>query len=570
MTRIETEQPFLHRKSIRPIRTMSADKFASQAQNVSSSNRNVSIQRLFRSTVTSSDRPVIEQFVNDAQKELKGCQTEIDKLRASLTSLEQKRDRLTKKLSQYRSLLSPVHRMPPEILRNVFTMLNPPRLLPSYETLAVSAVCGRWRDVVLAMPSFWSYLRIDFADWNKKYNALDRLVRLFMERSQTSPLELDLNFFKATNDVARIPDVIPTLETLVRYSYRWHRVKLVNGHAQLLLHDVFNPIKGRLPLLSHLVVFGFAEGLTATFHCDLFNDCPALTSVTLQPVFPFDADSSLPWAQIKSLVLLNGHSAPTFPMVSHCTNSNSLVLHWCGGDPYTGEHLVMPNVKEFYVVAAEDDDAYRPFQYLTLHNLSTLELSCREAPGQKVTWKNWEEQHITDFFIRSACTLTSLVLTYVPISDEELIRLLRLMPNLTSLYVEEPPSPTPANRTLTTRFLEQLVIDHKDGSLSFLPKLTNIEFILRDDGLSDSVLPKMLTSRWIPDIDYATEIGVDSIKSIDIGFISKSEDPINNLASRVMWMRSMGVSIYIGRYDEDAEEEVENDDDGGSDEDTDD
>ncbi|EEB92063.1 hypothetical protein MPER_09481 [Moniliophthora perniciosa FA553] len=196
-------------------------------------------------------------------------------------------------------------------------------------------------------------------------------------------------------------------------------------------------------------------------------------------------------------------------------------------------------VKHLSIVAMVADEAYCAFKYLTLQRLSSLEISCAAGRGEEVIedimWKEWDEQHIVDFFGRSTgSSVTSLSLRYVPISGEQLLQLLWLMPALCYLRVEESSSDqlTITNRTITQPFLQRLTIDIQDSSPSFLPKLTNIGLVLREDGLVENMLPSALISRLIPD-DLKFEVGVECIKSVEVILIAASEETVGVLKSKL-------------------------------------
>ncbi|KAF9255266.1 hypothetical protein L218DRAFT_884536, partial [Marasmius fiardii PR-910] len=172
------------------------------------------IQKMFRSTISSSERSIISQFLNDAEKELKEYQTEINRLNATILSLENKRDRLRSRITNYRSLLSPIHRLPPEILTNILaygcgaTEHLVYMVLPS--VVSFSMVCGRWRELALSTPSLWSNIAIDLESWIgvlvgecvadvegslKIIMPLAvRIVKMFLSRSGTCPLTLAFTF----------------------------------------------------------------------------------------------------------------------------------------------------------------------------------------------------------------------------------------------------------------------------------------------------------------------------------------------------------------------------------------
>ncbi|KAI3621709.1 hypothetical protein WG66_016713 [Moniliophthora roreri] len=257
--------------------------------------------------------------VKDAERKLEAYQAEIDK-RTSLTEHEQ--DETKKKLLRCRSLLSPVHCLPPEILGDIFTILNdlPARerwlSSKSHPALAVSGTCGRWRDIAISTSSVWSSIAIRFGNtyhWiNESYSGLHSLTRLFLERSQSCPLKLTLDFEGISDCNSNgWHYMVPTLKTLVRHSEQWRTIELVFIERGMIAHEVFSPIAGHLPLLIDLTLFGIGEDDNSDesedFHIKLFSDSPALTSISYEP-FLLTPRSLLALGTIK---INRGHLQPS-------------------------------------------------------------------------------------------------------------------------------------------------------------------------------------------------------------------------------------------------------------------
>ncbi|EEB92735.1 hypothetical protein MPER_08712, partial [Moniliophthora perniciosa FA553] len=75
---------------------------------------------LLRRTISDTDKQVINQVLLDAEKELNDYDVEISRLRTAILALESRREGVKRMMDKYRSLLSPIHRMPPEILKTIF------------------------------------------------------------------------------------------------------------------------------------------------------------------------------------------------------------------------------------------------------------------------------------------------------------------------------------------------------------------------------------------------------------------------------------------------------------------
>ena len=78
-----------------------------------------------------------------------------------------------------RNSLSPISRLPPEVLLSVFKRCTDWNQFSHYK-LAISQVCTSWRRLALADPTLWT--RIDFLR--------PQLASLMMERAQQAPLSI--------------------------------------------------------------------------------------------------------------------------------------------------------------------------------------------------------------------------------------------------------------------------------------------------------------------------------------------------------------------------------------------
>ncbi|THU92110.1 hypothetical protein K435DRAFT_216885 [Dendrothele bispora CBS 962.96] len=81
------------------------------------------ILQQLRSSIGFQDRDVMKPFLSDAEKDLADYDTEIIRLETTISALKHKRTHLERYLANCRSLLSPIRRLPLEILTLVFLYL---------------------------------------------------------------------------------------------------------------------------------------------------------------------------------------------------------------------------------------------------------------------------------------------------------------------------------------------------------------------------------------------------------------------------------------------------------------
>ncbi|KAL0568372.1 hypothetical protein V5O48_013618 [Marasmius crinis-equi] len=512
------------------------------------SSKSADLKRFFRSTVTSADRHIISQFLLDAEKELKGCQAEINRLRSAIHLLENRRNGLKKTTEKCHSLLLPVHRLPPEILMNIFLFccetndLDTPTCVPA--ALQVVKVCGHWRNVGLSTPSLWSSIRIVLEPWVGKAGSLVDLTEIFMERSKNSPLDLQVEFYSTTEiePLDRETDehvLTPAIAALSHNCARWRSMslripKLFGTHQNLF----FGIVRGQtLPLLRSLRLYGFGVHDPRNALPDnlpgLFSRCPSLRTTDIGPDRYLGEKLALPWHQIKSLTIQNSLPRPAFSSIALHYRLEELTLLKVGGHSnrgYTGH--VVSNIKTMSVLFRSQDDVDTTLVYLTLSGLTTLRLA---ADLKKLaSWGAWEESSSLDMIDRSACSLTSLVIRHIPITDRQLITLLERLPTLSNLQLEEVPGRVP-NAMVTGRFLRRLTVDHENSDFqsgsTFLPALTDITLVIREEGLVEQEIFDVVSSRRIPDPIEAKEVGVKCLQSFRITVMSRDikEDRLSSL-----------------------------------------
>uniref|UniRef100_A0A0W0G674 Uncharacterized protein n=1 Tax=Moniliophthora roreri TaxID=221103 RepID=A0A0W0G674_MONRR len=144
------------------------------------------------------------------------------------------------------------------------------------------------------------------------------------------------------------------------------------------------------------------------------------------------------------------------------------------------------------------------FLNITLPDLSSLKISGKDDKDDKPDepWTKIDERSISDFVQGSACSITSLCLRWLPLTDPQTITLLRLLPELGTLHIEEQVqahSYRRTNKIVTSAFAKQLAMDLVDTpSTPFLPRLKDLTFVIHNRGLNQQGLSNAIISRWLP------------------------------------------------------------------------
>ncbi|KAG7093353.1 hypothetical protein E1B28_007034 [Marasmius oreades] len=466
-----------------------------------------------RRKITSSESETITLGLVNAENDLKAYNVEINRLKANIMVVESRRDGLTKSVAKYRSLLSPIHRVPEEILAYIFSFCCDENTLnPGYSppfALTASAVCGRWRDVVLETPHLWSTISIHFEsifpreegvedeDYTWGSHQFTHVIRIFMERSKTAPL--DLEFYQYGEEKFELLEA--GLTCLMDHSNRWRSLKMsAPDHPLLTMPSAFQRLRGHLSNLQHFLVdhsWSSNEMISIASDLDLLSECPLLTSIELRiRADVLRLNPRFPWSRIQSLKLVGNSLSQVGQTLASCNNLQQLELSGFSSSTQlsvAGPITTLGQLRYLSFERVRDDEFYHFFQSYNLPSLSHLKIrdGCLDLSS------------LEDFFVRSSCSITSLTLELVSSSDVDTLHLLRLVPNLTTFSFEEQGIAEMSdsglglkNKIVTTTFLEQLAMDTGDESTRYLPQLEDLTLSIWPLEISGRrALQHMLASR---------------------------------------------------------------------------
>ncbi|KAF8908362.1 hypothetical protein CPB85DRAFT_1309915 [Mucidula mucida] len=220
--------------------------------------------------------------------------------------MEGERARLIDVQKRYTNLVSLHRTLPSEIWSEIFLWT----LWGAFDDNAFDAsgfiwqlshVCQRWRNIALALTSFWSALEIQFPVMAQREGDVKRLETV-IQRSHQGLLHVSFS-----DD---IPDLYcplnPSiqkciLDNILAESHRWQELEISDYGGTLNMVYASLPI--RLPRLESVVL-----------HCSqlidpreqsglsVFQDCPRLTKLTLSGKITLDV--KFPWHQITELNLI--------------------------------------------------------------------------------------------------------------------------------------------------------------------------------------------------------------------------------------------------------------------------
>ncbi|KAJ7146563.1 hypothetical protein C8R44DRAFT_898607 [Mycena epipterygia] len=195
---------------------------------------------------------LVQSVVSKIAPRLACLNHEISRLRDRLEQLEAERALLSSYLAQNNAILSPLRRMPSEVLGEIFSWT----LLPAVRDASkrgrfdvtdspwlLTHISSHWRAVSLSTPSLWSVITVDYRRHSYPSSFLLPMLETQIQRAQTLHI-----YFYAASDMESSPQE-QVFEFLAKHSSRWEVLNLVATRALLPLVATLHH---RVPLLRRL------------------------------------------------------------------------------------------------------------------------------------------------------------------------------------------------------------------------------------------------------------------------------------------------------------------------------
>ncbi|KAJ6601628.1 hypothetical protein B0H10DRAFT_1635884, partial [Mycena sp. CBHHK59/15] len=99
----------------------------------------------------------VNEILSNRKTALSELATEISELEWKLDALRSKHTEQVSEIARYTQVLSPVRRLPPEIIGEIFLYFTPKLWKPELPW-KLGHICRRWRMIALSLHQLWSVL----------------------------------------------------------------------------------------------------------------------------------------------------------------------------------------------------------------------------------------------------------------------------------------------------------------------------------------------------------------------------------------------------------------------------
>ncbi|KZP05264.1 hypothetical protein FIBSPDRAFT_359533 [Athelia psychrophila] len=477
---------------------------------------------------TTFERMHTESALTNVHQDLARLENALSHLHAVQVRLQVKRDALQKYADAHTALLSPIRRVPPEILAKIFLYFLPnedndytadargQRMLPSH-------ICARWRDLSLSTPSFWAHISVvvDKMDISRKLEC----AKCWLARSGSCPLKI----YICRNAPGYTVQQNSFIEIILPHCRRWL-------HASIVTETVpdLSLIKNNLPMLESV------EIELAVSPNDSFQFAPKLCQLATNAE-EILTNAILPWNQL------------THIDVTCCSSQQLLaVMH------------KLPNMVSCMVILSSSRNrAAEPLEYrpIRLEHLDSLGITvetdiniagfheCLDLPALKnYTYSEgifdvgWHTPSFLSLISRSSCVLRDIVIQLAsPAGPDHLALLFGGTPSLKTLDFN-------CHRLKgmnSNMVLDQLLVTPSSTSC-LVPKL-NMVTLDYDKDFDFHILLNMIQSRWKLD-ERPNGVRKTPIAEVEVYNIKNTDVIDHGLAERFRELKADGL-VTVNFFD---------------------
>ncbi|KAF9060534.1 hypothetical protein BDP27DRAFT_1407072 [Rhodocollybia butyracea] len=442
-------------------------------------------------------------------------------------NLESEISRLEVQRAKILLLLSPMRKLPNEILLHIFQLVCAENILQchpwllqensttakitapviaSLPAMAISSVCSRWRALALSTSGLWANLTVTTHTTTNGaaiFSGFTDTVNRYLTRSGASPLRLALTI-RGFDNAAEVPALIQ----LIEHARRWKTFKY-KGYYSLTQPSIATRV--RFPLLAELDS-GWGSKMWDLFeHCSRLHAISISRSMGIIPrILCGQVDHLDFWGPLSLTDLDEAlRSCPSLKFLKLGLTLKSVLKD---GAPRTHRNITSLSL----INGPASEMLFSLFNFPCLNTLVVDRCAVKLLPN-----------NFPSFITRPSCMITSFTLRGISMHDLDLIAALRVMPALLHLEVDQcldaPRNP------ITPHLISGLTHRRQSTSTVLVPALHSLHLRYElTDAFDDAAFVNMIESRWFkPGSDLSAEMlamGRSSIRSVALKFTSREVD----------------------------------------------
>jgi hypothetical protein len=505
------------------------------------------------------NEPTTERNKQEIESLVAERETVLQRVMADMTTLRQIEARTRAEIVDLRGLLSPIRRLPPEILLMIFRLVvGPNENEQEYEpwkrtvesntfdrAFTLSHVCLLWRNTAIGMPRFWSRQQIHIKQARGAGLGLDEqtaLVSGFLNRALPHLIDLDI----LIDDLCPI-GVLKFLQPFVRY------IRLLRLHGAQQRLFVLSGISEKgtaFSALEVMEVFSSFEGWQPEMMHQLEFSPPRLRSLTLHGFSP-EEFFTIDWAQLTEFYVFATNMDPD-PwrkiLLQCCANLTSCTLAVDSWDeviePPDISIQTFPSMRDFDVHFAARSFTDAIFQPL-FASLSFPSLRSFRMVGDEIS--AWNAEDIFPFAARSFATLQTLYLSWIPMEAQDVWMILGHTPNLVDLTLQ-------GVGFDEDEFFPPLIPSMSSPRPPLVPRLEGLTiedsgYLMDDNGRKerrDELLEMFVAERWWTEEAESDGISRFTSRLKEVSVVFEADCAVSEHAhSRFEVYRSQGLKITL-------------------------
>ncbi|KAJ7434795.1 hypothetical protein FB451DRAFT_1571818 [Mycena latifolia] len=341
----------------------------------------------------------------------------IAQVRGLLKELEEERAAVLSLRAQNNGILSPLRRMSPEILAEIFSWTLPSTteaLKRGFDVRSSPWVLGQtssfWRAVTLSTPSLWSLIAIDYSA-----SIWCPLPMLETQIARARNLKITIYGCKHADSLPQVA----VFQSLAERSSLWEELSigLISDMVPIIV-----TLRNRIPSLRRLwISWNDSENLTAADLSDAFHIAPSLLEAGFHNGYhlataPFPVHQ-LTWYQLNATWTIH---AGILKLAQNLVEAHLAIF---GNEPWPedGDIIELPRLRRLYVSHGSILD------YLRTPALQEITFRTREADQDLLPT-------LDSFLIRSACALRRVCFRRYP-DARTIIDILKKFPAITQVTI---------------------------------------------------------------------------------------------------------------------------------------